>query len=72
MYDVSCCYQGKSQFAVREVSNRNVNALNTMAEIKKLLKDIEQKIKVVKIAVPRYKKKFICYFVVQFFYYFVV
>ncbi|KAG5327734.1 ADCYA cyclase, partial [Pseudoatta argentina] len=45
---------GKSQFAVREITNRNINALQTFTEIKHEFKRIKSMIKIVKIAVPRY------------------
>ncbi|XP_029155514.1 adenylate cyclase type 10-like [Nylanderia fulva] len=50
---------------VREISNRNINALSTMAEIKDKFKHIEKMIKVVKIAIPRYMLMKAYYYMVQ-------
>ncbi|CAL1681643.1 unnamed protein product [Lasius platythorax] len=50
---------------VREVTNRNINALSTMAEIKNKLRHIENMIKIVKIAIPRYMLMKAYYYMVQ-------
>ncbi|XP_026826225.1 adenylate cyclase type 10-like [Ooceraea biroi] len=50
---------------VGEVSNRNISALNTMAEIKRQLKDIKKNIKMVKIAIPRYMLLKAYYYMIQ-------
>jgi len=41
---------------VREIIGKNVNALITMAEIKNKFRYVEKMIKIVKIAIPRYKR----------------
>ncbi|KAG5306968.1 ADCYA cyclase, partial [Acromyrmex insinuator] len=56
---------GKSQFAVREVTNRNINALQTFKEIKHEFKHIKSMIKVVKIAIPRYMLMKAYYYMIQ-------
>ncbi|KAG5334640.1 ADCYA cyclase, partial [Acromyrmex charruanus] len=56
---------GKSQFAVREITNRNINALQTFTEIKHEFKRIKSMIKIVKIAVPRYMLMKAYYYMIQ-------
>ncbi|KAL6429124.1 hypothetical protein ACFW04_008123 [Cataglyphis niger] len=50
---------------VREVTNRNINAVNTMMEIKNMFKSIENMVKIVKIAIPRYMLMKAYYYMIQ-------
>ncbi|KAM0731371.1 Adenylate cyclase type 10 [Formica fusca] len=50
---------------VREVTNRNINALSTMTEIKNIFKYIENMVKIVKIAIPRYMLMKAYYYMTQ-------
>ncbi|XP_011879972.1 PREDICTED: adenylate cyclase type 10-like [Vollenhovia emeryi] len=50
---------------VKEVTNRNINALNTLTEIKYEFKHVGSMIKIVKIAVPRYMLMKAYYYMIQ-------
>ncbi|XP_050456444.1 adenylate cyclase type 10-like [Cataglyphis hispanica] len=50
---------------VREVTNRNINAVNTMMEIKNIFKYIQNMVKIVKIAIPRYMLMKAYYYMIQ-------
>ncbi|KAL0101169.1 hypothetical protein PUN28_018787 [Cardiocondyla obscurior] len=50
---------------VKEVTNRNINALMTLTEIKHDFKQVESMIKIVKIAIPRYMLMKAYYYMIQ-------
>ncbi|KYN26915.1 Adenylate cyclase type 10, partial [Trachymyrmex cornetzi] len=50
---------------VREITNRNINALQTFTEIKHEFRHIKSMIKIVKIAVPRYMLMKAYYYMIQ-------
>ncbi|KYN02894.1 Adenylate cyclase type 10 [Cyphomyrmex costatus] len=50
---------------VREITNRNINALQTLTEIKHEFRHVKSMIKIVKIAVPRYMLMKAYYYMIQ-------